>query len=65
MRSLPPSRLNPGSYSPIGSREEALPGRWDGLDDEGRLAPPGLYLYRIVVDLEPDEVATGVVGLAY
>ena len=65
VRSLPPSRLSPGSYSPIGGRDEALPGRWDGLDDEGRLAPPGLYLYRIVVDLEPDEVATGVVGLAY
>ncbi len=65
VRSLPPSRLDPGSYSPIGGRDDALPGRWDGLDDEGRLAPPGLYLYRIVVDLEPDEVATGVVGLAY
>ena len=65
VRSLPPSLLDPGSYSPIGGREEDLPGRWDGLDDEGRLVPPGLYLYRIVVDLEPDEVATGVVGLAY
>ncbi len=66
VRSLPSSRLNPGSYSPVGTGEEALPGRWDGLDDEGGLVPPGLYLYRIVVDLEPDdEVATGVVGLAY
>ena len=65
VRSLPPSRLDPGSYSPIGGREEALPGRWDGLDDEGKVVPPGLYLYRIIVDLEPDEVATGVVGLAY
>ena len=66
VRSMLPSRLDPGSYSPIDGREETLPGRWDGLDDEGRLAPPGLYLYRIVVDLEPDdEVATGVVGLAY
>ena len=66
VRSMPPSRLNPGSYSPVGGRADDLPGRWDGRDDEGRLAPPGLYLYRIVVDLEPeDEVATGVVGLAY
>ena len=66
VRSLPPSRLDPGSYSPIGGRDAGLPGRWDGRDDEGNLLPPGLYLYRIVVDLEPDdEVATGVVGLAY
>ncbi|HIE04778.1 MAG TPA: hypothetical protein EYP61_08470 [Candidatus Latescibacteria bacterium] len=42
------------------------PGRWDGRDDEGKLSPPGVYLYRIVVDLEPsEESATGIVTLVY
>ena len=40
--------------------------RWDGLDEAGRLAPPGLYLAQ--VRLESDEgrrTATGLLSLAY
>jgi hypothetical protein len=31
--------------------------RWDGLDDEGRLAPPGAYVCRIVLDADVGEEA--------
>jgi len=66
VRTLSSGRLSAGSYSPVGGRGEAVPGRWDGRDEAGELLPPGLYLYRIVVDLEPDdEVAAGLVGLVY
>ena len=39
---------------------------WDGLDEQGNLSPPGLYLLR--VEIVGDAVtgsATRVVGLAY
>lgn len=31
--------------------------RWNGLDDEGRLAPPGAYLCRIALDADVGEEA--------
>ena len=40
--------------------------QWDGRDDAGRLAPPGVYL--VQVELESDEGrkrATGIVRVAY
>jgi hypothetical protein len=67
VRALPGRQLNAGLYAPSGSGlGTQLPGSWDGRADGGDLLPPGLYLYRVVVELDPDEeVATGVVGLAY
>ena len=61
-------RLPSGSYrrSTNAGLQESSPGRWDGTDDAGELVPPGLYLYRIEVELDRgDEVAVGVVGVAY
>jgi flagellar hook assembly protein FlgD len=31
--------------------------RWNGLDDEGQLAPPGAYLCRITLDADVGEEA--------
>ena len=39
---------------------------WDGRDDSDELVPPGLYLYRLVVDVQSGkETNTGVVAVAY
>ena len=39
---------------------------WDGRDDSNGLVPPGLYLYRLVVDVQPEkETSSGVVAVAY
>ena len=66
VRTLPSQSLDAGLYAPVGSGEGTLPGRWDGRSDSGELLPTGLYLYRVIVDLDPDdEIATGAVGLAY
>ena len=40
--------------------------RWDGRDDAGRQVPPGLYLYRIAVDVQSQpETHVGLVAVAY
>lgn len=58
--------LGAGSYLPSERNEAGLPGAWDGLDDAGELVAPGIYLYRVVADLEPtDAVSMGVIGVAY
>ena len=39
---------------------------WDGRDDSSGLVPPGLYLYRLVVDVQSaKETSSGVVAVAY
>ena len=39
---------------------------WDGRDDSNGLVPPGLYLYRLVVDVQSEqETSSGVVAVAY
>ena len=39
---------------------------WDGTDNANRLVPPGLYLYRLVVDVQSGkETNTGVLSVAY
>ncbi len=39
---------------------------WDGRDDSNGLVPPGLYLYRLVVDVQSGrEISSGVVSVAY
>lgn len=66
VRTMTAPGIDAGSYTPSGGSGASLPGRWDGLDDSGELLPPGLYLFRVVVDLEPDnEAESGVVGLVY
>ena len=40
--------------------------RWDGLDETGRLAPPGVYLAQVRLDSdEGRKTATGLLSLAY
>lgn len=66
VRTLSERRLNAGWYAPVHGGEVTLPGYWDGRGNDGSLLPPGVYLYRIVVDVEPDaETVHGVVGLVY
>ena len=66
VRTLPAHKLNAGSYVPRDGLDANLPGRWDGRGDDGEVLPPGLYVFRVVVDLKPDKkVGTGVIGLAY
>jgi hypothetical protein len=63
LRLLPEARLAAGRYSRGGHFE---PGRWDGRDDEGQKVAPGLYLYRLVVELDPDdEISSGIIGVAW
>ena len=39
---------------------------WNGREDDNDLVPPGVYIYRLVVDLDPDdETSVGVIGVAY
>ena len=39
---------------------------WDGRDDSNGLVPPGVYLYRLVVDVQSEqEISSGVVAVAY
>ena len=62
VRTVGADRLGAGRYSRGGGTE---PGRWDGRDDEGQTVAPGIYLFRVVVDLDPDDiVVNGVVGVA-
>ncbi len=67
VRTLPEVRLDAGFYAPVSSDVQVeFPFSWDGRGQSGDLQPPGMYLYRLVVDTEPDaEIATGVVGIAY
>lgn len=41
--------------------------RWDGRDDNGRLLPPGLYIYQILADIDglSPAVVTKTVSIAY
>ena len=39
---------------------------WDGTDDQNELVPPGIYLYRIRVDVQTEEeIQSGVIAVAY
>lgn len=57
--------LEAGAYQ-RGAGDRGAPELWDGRDAGGGLVPPGLYVYRIEVDLDTgEEVVSGVVGVAY
>jgi hypothetical protein len=64
---LAPGLLVAGSYLRLGrSSNLDSPGLWDGKDASRNLVPPGIYLYRVEVDLDTgNEVQTGLVGVAY
>lgn len=65
VRRLPERMLSAGTYLG-GALDPTHPGAWDGRNDEGDLVPPGTYVYRVVVDLDPDdETSVGLVGVAY
>lgn len=38
---------------------------WDGRDDEGKIVPPGLYLFQIEVDSGEGAVFNGAIGVSY
>ena len=52
-------QISPNPFTPNGDA-------WDGRDDSDELVPPGLYLYRLVVDVQSGkETNSGVVAVAY
>ncbi|MBT4099719.1 MAG: hypothetical protein HOM68_28145 [Gemmatimonadetes bacterium] len=66
VRRLPEQLLGAGTYLGGAVDDPSHPGAWNGRNDKGDLVPPGNYVYRIVVDLEPDdESSVGLVGVAY
>jgi hypothetical protein len=67
IRTLSEVRLDAGYYAPVTADARGeFPFSWDGRAQSGDLQPPGMYLYRLVVDIEPDaEIVIGVVGIAY
>jgi hypothetical protein len=66
VRTLSSTLLDAGRYAPTLGSPSRLPGRWDGRDEEQQIVAPGLYMYRVKVDLEPNDIAiSGVVGVAF
>ncbi len=65
VRRLPERMLRAGSY--LGGQDDPThPGAWNGRNDAGDLVPPGTYVFRLVVDIDPDaETSVGLVGVAY
>ena len=50
---------------PISSRSGEFRQEWDGRDGEGRLVPPGTYIYRLLLDIKQEQDKTGIVSVAY
>jgi len=66
VHTTPESLLDAGRYAPLAGRAVDLPLVWNGRDDDDDLVPPGVYIYRLVVDLDPeDETSVGVIGVVY
>ncbi len=64
--SLGEAGLTAGTYFSDAFTGPGSPGYWDGRDGAGALMPPGLYLYRVEVQLDTgDEVSVGTVAVAY
>ena len=64
--SLGEAGLTAGTYFSDAFTGPGSPGYWDGRDGAGALVPPGLYLYRVEVQLDTgDEVSVGTVAVAY
>ncbi len=60
---LNPDPVLAGTYLSSG---QTSPGYWDGRGMAGALVPPGIYLYRVELDLdENDEIESGIVGVVY
>ena len=39
---------------------------WDGREDSGKLVPPGLYLYRIVAEMQSEQsINSGIISVVY
>jgi len=65
---LDPGLLAAGAYLRLGGagRGQQSPGHWDGRGLSGSRVPPGLYLYRVEVELDSgDEARVGTVAVAY
>jgi len=45
---------------------QALPGYWNGKNEDGDLVPPGVYLYQVIADTDSgDKIEGGTVVVAY
>lgn len=55
-----------GTYLADDASGPDSPGYWDGTDGAGNRVPPGIYVYRVEVQLDTgDEVMVGTVAVAY
>ena len=60
--------LPPATYSAPGDIVAAriLPGTWTGVNDDGDMVPPGIYLFQVVAETDDEDVVeSGTVVLAY
>ena len=49
----------------IRARSGEFAHQWDGRDPSGQLVPPGMYIYRLRLDAEEDEIKTGLLSVVY
>ncbi len=50
---------------PISSRSGEFRQEWDGRDGDGRMVPPGIYVYELLLDIQQEQNKTGLVSVAY
>lgn len=63
VRTISYEGINAGRY---GGWDSSSLVRWDGRDDAGHLVAPGVYVYKLVVELDPTERASvGSIGVAW
>ncbi len=50
---------------PISSTSGEFRQEWDGRDGDGRMVPPGIYVYELLLDIQQEQNKTGLVSVAY
>ena len=53
--------MPPSDYRPHGNPAlaKALPGYWNGEDEDGDLVPPGIYIYQVIAKADDSDVIEG------
>jgi flagellar hook assembly protein FlgD len=61
-KSAPPDHDDAGAHP----QAKVLPGYWDGKDKDGKLVPPGVYIWQITAKLQNgDKTTSGTIAVAY
>jgi hypothetical protein len=59
-------RILDSAKSGRGSQAKNLPGYWDGKDKDGKLVPPGVYIWQVTAKMQVgDKTTSGTVAVAY